>query len=183
VESVPEHNAWVTDSINSCAGPRDKIYFLGDNAFARNAVEQAGVLKKFLATLKCKNWVFVLGNHDYEGSTLCLGYESHKYLEINWNGIKFFLHHYPCLTWPSSHYGSIHCYGHTHAEFEKTFDALMPQRRSLDCGLENAYRLFGKYRPFEAGEIVEYLKDRKGSFLPSEQDKYKDEVNDAAAKA
>jgi calcineurin-like phosphoesterase family protein len=161
---VAAHDAWVALTINKHVSQRDRLVILGDNAFARNAVEQAGILRKFFKAVECKNLTFIRGNHDYPGALACLGRECCDYATVPWNGVKFFCCHYPLLTWPDSHHGSICCYGHTHAAFEAEFDSLMPQRRSLDVGLDNAVRVLGEYRPFEAGEIVELLKDRKGSF-------------------
>lgn len=162
--SVPEHDAWVVDCVNRHVSQRDRLVVLGDNAFARNAVEQAGILREFLKNVTCKNVTFIRGNHDFPEALRCLGKEPYDYLEIAWLGTKFFCCHYPMLTWPNSHYGSVHLYGHTHAAFETAFDGIMPKRRSLDVGLDNAVRVLGEYRPFEASEILDLLKDRKGSF-------------------
>lgn len=162
--SIPEHDAWVVDILNASVSKRDRLIVLGDNAFARNAVEQAGILREFLKKVACKNVTFVRGNHDFPEAIRCLGKEPYDYLEIAWLGTKFFCCHYPMMTWPNSHYGSVHCYGHTHAAFETAFDGIMPQRRSLDVGLDNAVRVLGEYRPFEASEILDLLKERPGSF-------------------
>ena len=162
--SLPEHDAWVADLINGHVGQRDRLIVIGDNAFSRNAVEQAALLRDLLKKLVCKNITFVLGNHDFPEALRCIGKEPHGYLELGWLAAKFFCCHYPMLTWPSSHHGSVHCYGHTHAAFESEFDRLMPQRRSLDVGLDNSIRVLGEYRPFEAAEILHLLKDRTGSF-------------------
>ena len=161
---LAEHDAWVALTLNTFVSQRDRLIVLGDNAFARNAVEQASILRSFLKCVDCKNVTFIRGNHDFPEALRCLGKEPHDYMEIAWLGTKFFCCHYPALTWPDSHYGSVHCYGHTHAAFESEFDRLMPQRRSLDVGLDNAIRVLGEYRPFEASEILELLKGRTGSF-------------------
>ena len=60
-------------------------------------------------------------------------------------------------------------YGHTHATFEAEFDRLIPQRRALDAGWDNAIRVLKEYRPFESSEILELLKDRVGSFPITER--------------
>lgn len=163
-DSCSEHNQGITDNINDCVMPRDRLVILGDHAYAKNALDQARVIQTFMRGLKCKNLVFVNGNHDYVEAMAGLGIKSYDYVMINWEKYQYFCCHYPMLTWPASHKGSIHCYGHTHAAYEADFDRIMPERRSLDTGLENAYRLLGKHRPFAWFEIVDLLKQRKGSF-------------------
>lgn len=165
--SVEEHDAWVRDLLNGTASAKDTLVLLGDHAFARNAVEQAGILREFLKSLVCKNVIFINGNHDFPEAIQCLGRVSYDYKMLAWHGMKLFCCHYPMMTWPDSHHGSICCYGHTHAVFEDRFDELMPERRSLDVGLDNARWELGEYRPFEADEIVELLRKRRGAFLPA----------------
>jgi len=41
---------------------------------------------------------------------------------------------------------------------EAHLDAVIPNRRSLDVGVDNAYRLLGEWRPFAIDEIITLLK-------------------------
>lgn len=162
--TLADHDAAVPQWINGSVCTNDQLCILGDNAFSRNVIEQATMVRDLLNALTCKHVTFILGNHDNVNALRCLGIEPLLYETRNWLGHKFFSCHYPMLMWPDSHYGSINCYGHTHAAHEEEFDSLMPMRRQLDVGLDNAYRLLGEYRPFEAGEIIDLLKNRTGSF-------------------
>ena len=65
-------------------------------------------------------------------------------------------------TWDGSHQGVWHLYGHSHAAAEPWADAHMAGRRSLDVGIDNAYRLLGEYRPWSFEEIRELLGPRPG---------------------
>lgn len=78
------------------------------------------------------------------------------------NKEKCYLSHYCTLYYPSSHNNAYHCYGHNHATREQYLDNLFPERRSMDVGIDNYYRLFGKYEPFSEDEILSILSPRKG---------------------
>ncbi len=58
--------------------------------------------------------------------------------------------------WLGSHKGYYHCYGHSHGSLESK-----PWGKSMDVGIDSAYRLFGEYRPFSLEEVVEILDKRK----------------------
>ena len=167
--TVEAHDMGVTLAINSCVAEKDTLVILGDNAFGKCAIDQAVIMRGFIRNLRCKKLIFIRGNHDDVNALKCLGRETHDYLMINWNKTQYFCCHYPLLTWPESHYGSVCVYGHTHATFEAEFDRLIPQRRALDAGWDNAFRVLGEYRPFEASEILDLLKDRAGSFPITER--------------
>jgi hypothetical protein len=51
--------------------------------------------------------------------------------------------------------GGIHCYGHSHGEFEEKLDDLWPYRNAMDIGIDNAFDLTGEFRPFHYEEIIE----------------------------
>jgi hypothetical protein len=53
-------------------------------------------------------------------------------------------------------------YGHCHSQREKQLDALFPERRSIDIGIDNAVKYYGAPVPF-AEEFFTYgLMSRKG---------------------
>lgn len=64
--------------------------------------------------------------------------------------------HYPLEEWDKKHYGSWHCHGHSHGVKDAT-----RQEKILDVGVDNAYRLFGEYRPFALSD-VEKIMERRG---------------------
>lgn len=59
------------------------------------------------------------------------------------------------MIWNKNHKGSIHLYGHSHANAEHTING-----KSMDVGIDNAFKIFGEYRPFGFSEILHLLKDR-----------------------
>jgi len=61
--------------------------------------------------------------------------------------------HYSHRVWNKSHHGKWHLYGHSH-------DSLSDWGKSIDCGVDTAYRLLGEYRPFKFEEIKDILDKR-----------------------
>ena len=102
--------------------------------------------------LECKNIFLIQGNHDHikkEFKFLCeerefMDFQQLAYLQIE--HFKFFATHYPTQIWHQSHKGIPNLFGHCHGNY-------IPKNRSLDVGVDNAYKLFGEYRPFSAKEV------------------------------
>jgi calcineurin-like phosphoesterase family protein len=97
---------------NDLIEPTDLVYILGDVAFlpAQKAAEYMN---------RCNGTkILVEGNHDRK--TLndptfrkCFK-EVHKYLDINYNGTKVVMFHYPIAEWDQMHRGAVHFHGHLH---------------------------------------------------------------------
>lgn len=68
----------------------------------------------------------------------------------------FFLSHYAHRVWDSSHKGVFHLYAHSHATLEDK-----PYGKSMDVGIDNAYRIFKEYKPFHLNEIINILDKRE----------------------
>lgn len=68
------------------------------------------------------------------------------YKELSIEGHKICLLHYGMRVWNKSHKGAIHLYGHSH-------DTLPGVGKSMDVGVDVAFRMFGEYRPFSWKEI------------------------------
>jgi calcineurin-like phosphoesterase family protein len=82
----------------------------------------------------------------------------HSYLELtvsHSNGEKntYNLFHFPITIWNKAHHDRIHLYGHVHGGYTAP-------DRSLDVGVDNAFKLFGEYRPFSERDIQKYMKTR-----------------------
>jgi calcineurin-like phosphoesterase family protein len=76
--------------------------------------------------------------------------------------------------WDGSHRGNVQLYGHSHANAEAKLDQMMPDRRSMDVGVDNAFRLLGEYRPFSLEEISQIMDDRNGILFkkgPEDEDR------------
>jgi calcineurin-like phosphoesterase family protein len=91
---------------NDLIGAEDTVYILGDVSFMSGY--NASLILKRLNGIK----FLVEGNHDRK--TLNDVHfrnqfkEVHKYLDINYNGTKVVMFHYPIAEWDQMHRGSVH---------------------------------------------------------------------------
>lgn len=154
-------NKTIIDNTNKIVGENDALFFLGDWAFDRNNLLEA--CRKYRNQINCKNVYFIWGNHDdvdirmediFSGCYDCL--------EIEVDGQRMSLSHYAQFTWNKSHRGTWDLYGHSHANLEEWADKVMPGRRSMDVGIDNAYKILGEYRPFLHKEIGNIMSKRNG---------------------
>ena len=79
--------------------------------------------------------------------------------EIIYCNQKIFLSHYPHRSWPSSHKGSYHLYGHVHSKLDDEDQAT--KRKTLDVGVDNTIKygkLFGE--PWSFKEIQKLFNSR-----------------------
>lgn len=72
---------------------------------------------------------------------------------------SFFLSHYAHRVWDKSHHAVIHLYGHSHASIDDNWG------KSMDVGVDNAYKLLGEYRPFYLQEVLEIMNKREIKIL------------------
>lgn len=90
----------------------DLVYILGDVAFA-SAADAVKILNRLRG-----DKILIEGNHDVKAlkdySFRRCFKEIHKYHEINHNGVKVVLFHFPILEWNQMHRGAVHFYGHLH---------------------------------------------------------------------
>ena len=150
-ESINRMNDVLINNINNCVGQKDILYHLGDFCYApKDRVEN--FTKSVLAKIKCKNIYLIKGNHDDE---IIFKYfkDCHERKEFKFNKKFLVLSHYAQLIWNRSHRGSWMLYGHSHATAEEFLDKMMPDRLSIDVGVDNINRLLGEYRPISFDEI------------------------------
>jgi calcineurin-like phosphoesterase family protein len=159
-ESINNMDDTIIENINNTVGKDDILYHLGDFCFApkNEYFEKASSYRK---RINCKEIHFLFGNHD-KPQIKGLFNSCHDILDINVNGQKITLCHYAMLTWNGSHRGSICLYGHSHSNLEEYADKIMPGRRAMDVGIDNAAKLIGEYRPFSFDEIIQILSTKKG---------------------
>jgi calcineurin-like phosphoesterase family protein len=97
---------------NEIVKPEDKTYIVGDLAFT--SAEKATKIMNRLNGTK----VLIKGNHDeklVKNSDFIKCFESvHDYLEVNHDGHKICMFHYPISLWNQAHRGSIMAHGHLH---------------------------------------------------------------------
>ena len=159
-ESVRRMDDHLLDQINKTVGVDDTLIHLGDFCFGhRRAYYEAA--QKYRARIKCKNIIMIWGNHDqpHIKDLFSSSYDLHKTIV---NNQKIVLCHYAMAIWEGSHRGTWHLYGHSHATAESNLDRMMPSRKSMDVGVDNAYKILGEYRPFSFDEIHQVIDSRKG---------------------
>ena len=62
--------------------------------------------------------------------------EVHNYLDINYNGTKILMFHYPIAEWDQMHRGSLHFHGHLHGGVSG-----MEKYRCRDMGMDATGRI------------------------------------------
>ena len=153
--TIDAHDDEVLENINSLVDRDDTLIIAGD--FSWRAPDS------YLERIRCRNIHIIIGNHDKPSIGRKVKVKSCADVGI-WKMLchDVFVSHYPHCYWPASHYGSLHIYGHLHDQREETMDLAFPGRRAIDCGVDTAFRLFGKYRPFIDKELVDILMARPG---------------------
>ena len=132
-DDVYKMNDAIIQNCNDCVHEDDNLFFLGDFAFTKDI----NSIVYFRKRIKCKNFYFILGNHDkeiirYQHTILknVFNIVGH-YQEYNFNGTPTVLCHYAFRTWNKAHHGSYHLYGHSHGTLQED-----PQSRSFDVGVD-----------------------------------------------
>ena len=114
---------------NAMIAPEDTVYILGDVAFlpAAKAAEYM---------MRCNgSKILIEGNHDRKtlrdpGFRACFR-EVHKYLDVNYNGTKVVMFHYPISEFDQQHRGAVHLHGHLHGGVSG-----LEHFRVLDVGMD-----------------------------------------------
>lgn len=161
-DSVNRMNSCLIDEINKVVGESDVLYHLGDFAYCHKNFASIDGLRR---TINCKDIRFVRGNHDRVEEICRLGTVLNNVHEETIQSARFVLCHYSMNVWPKMNRKAIHLYGHSHSSAEDHLDKIYPNRRSMDVGVDNAYRILGKYRPFSFKEITRILGNKKGNYI------------------
>lgn len=172
-----EMNGILVENINRLVGRNDTLYHLGDWSFG--GIQN---IWNFRKQLRCENIHLVYGNHDEhiinnrelpnawirygsgeivdtEKSTsdydeqACaqdLFKSTQHVLTFKHNKKTYFCSHYSHQIWNKSHHGVRHLFGHSHAGLEGI-------GRSMDVGVDSAFKFLGEYRPFSLDEIESIL--------------------------
>jgi calcineurin-like phosphoesterase family protein len=140
---VEHMNANIIARHNSLVNPNDDVYHLGDLTYQMDASE-------FLMQMN-GNHHLILGNHDHKFFHKRQGLGAYASINdtkiVAWKGKKFFLSHYAHRVWPSSHFGAIHLYGHSHG-------TLPGFGKSMDVGVDTNLMF-----PYSADNIMELMSD------------------------
>ena len=129
-EDVQEMNRVIIANYNAMVGNTDTVYLLGDLCH-RIPVEEANEL---IGKLKGRK-ILIRGNHDknYDPE---LFEEITDFKTISVDGIYIALMHYPMLSWPKSHHGSLQLHGHIHSSREDNEANRQAGVRRYDVGMD-----------------------------------------------
>lgn len=173
--TLDEMNDTIVNSINGMVKENDILYHLGDWSFG--GIDN---IWNFRKQIKCRNIHLIYGNHDHhiEANRMLTISEyaivpAHKifssvqyYKEIKVAGQMIVLSHYAHRVWNHSHKGAIHLYGHSHASLEN-----VEWGRSMDVGIDNAFILFGEYRPISIDEVLSIMKNKTSLIIDHHNEK------------
>lgn len=161
-DDAHQMNKTIFDNINNVVGYDDTLYILGDFCFKGKDPAE------YVSRINCSDIHLILGNHDKRSDYIdCLsaaridvGFSSvQEVKEIIYCNQKIFLSHYPHRSWPSSHKGSYHLYGHVHSKLNN--EDQTSKRKTLDVGVDNTInygKLFGE--PWSFKEIQKLFNSR-----------------------
>jgi calcineurin-like phosphoesterase family protein len=159
-ESVARMNDYLITRINDFVKKDDILWHLGDYCYSpKNRIEEFA--EKNLKRINCKNVYLVWGNHDDKNIGKFFK-ECHERCELRHKNKLIVLSHYAQAVWNKSHNGSWMLYGHSHSTAEDWLNKAMPQRLSMDVGIDNIYKILGEYRPISFEEIEKIFSNRKG---------------------
>lgn len=139
---------------NEHVGEDDIVFHMGD--FSLTSPNKT---KAILDRLN-GNICLILGNHEKsvmrkeEVRARFTGIK--EKLETTINGQFIIMCHYGMRVWNKSHHGSWMLYGHSHDSMEHE-----AWGRSMDVGVDSAYRILGEYRPFSFDEIKAIMDKRE----------------------
>jgi calcineurin-like phosphoesterase family protein len=175
-DTTSEMSRLIVEEINNYVDEDDILFNLGDWSFG--GIQN---IWNFRKQLNVKTIHQINGNHDHhiiKNKELpnchrslngnCVDYYDdtiakanaqdvftsvNDYLEILIGKQKLCTMHYPFESWNEMGKGSIMLHGHIHGE-------KYIKKNRLDVGIDNAFKLFGKHRPFNYNEILEIFKNR-----------------------
>lgn len=160
-DDVHKMNSQIIEQINNKVHYDDELYILGDFCFrGKNPID-------YRSQINCSKVHIILGNHDKEQQFIehlnqdnSVGFYSVNYVkEIIHCNQKIFLSHYPHRSWPASHKGSYHLYGHVHSKLNH--EDINSNRKTLDVGVDNCInynKTFGE--PWSFKEIQSLFSKR-----------------------
>ncbi len=143
---VEEMNRAIITNYNAVVHKDDTVYILGDIAH-RIRVEEVNEL---ISKLNGKKYL-LRGNHDKVYAP-ALFEEIRDFMTIVYKGQSISLMHYPMLSWPKSHYGSIMLHGHMHNDESYNLENRKNGILRYDVGVEA-----NGYYPVSVEQIMEFF--------------------------
>lgn len=180
--SLNDMNDAILNGINNNVLKDDILFHLGDWSFGG-----INSIFEFRKQINCKNVHLIYGNHDHHIKNNKLLPDEQQQEAIDWLGGKtvtpimmsdlfsstqdvlqikvqlhkkqkanpIFLSHYSHRVWDKHHKGWYHAFGHSHGSLDYS-----PNGRSIDVGIDTAYRRFGEYRPYSVSEFISICKEQ-----------------------
>lgn len=146
----------IIDSINRYVDVDDTLKIIGDFCSWFPRKKYVDRVVSYLDRISCNRVELIYGNHDLIDEIEAFSlFNIHGHTDlIKVEEHSIFSFHYPCLAYPESHHGGIHCHGHMHAEIADWCREVIPDWRGIDVGVDHAYKLYNEFRPFSLHEIV-----------------------------
>lgn len=125
--SIEEMDGRLLRAMQEAMGPDDDLWIVGDFAVATS--DQSGRLEGMLASIPGRKHL-VVGNHDPLWVTELTGWAStHDMVEIQDQGTRIHLCHYPMITFPGARHDGLQLFGHVHGHW-------LGSRNSINTGVD-----------------------------------------------
>ena len=156
-QNEEEMTTYIINNINKYVSWDSLLIHLGDWTFGGKEK-----IKKLRDRINCRNIINIQGNHDFFveefTSDLFLEFTQIGYYRIENQSI--ICSHYPLWQWHEQGRDVWNLHGHLHGKEDDILKQIH-EYKSFDCGIDNAFKLIGEYKPFSFLEIEEYVKDKK----------------------
>lgn len=157
ITPVEAMNLSIVDSWNALIKPRDEVYVLGDFSFMGR-----GRTEEIFNKLNGRKYL-IRGNHDGSAVTNQAWENQWDFRRLKINGKSLYMMHYPMLTWPNAHKGTIHIHGHSHGNLQG------PQSTRMDVGIDATNMI-----ALSVDEVVDMMKDFQYDFIDHHKEDYVD---------
>lgn len=143
---VENMNQTLIRNYNAMVHKNDTVYILGDICHHLK-VDEANEL---IARLNGKKYL-LKGNHD-KNYDPALFKDIRDFMTISLDGHLIALMHYPMLSWPKSHHGSLQLHGHIHANAAYNEENRAAGIRRYDVGVDA-----NQYLPVSIKQIEQFF--------------------------
>ena len=157
-ENLQEMNDAIVDGINSTVGEDDILYHDGDWSFGG-----FHKINEFRRKIKCKNVHLILGNHDVHIARNKQGVAGNfssvaHYRELEIEGQKIVMSHYPMIVWNNHFHGAWMLFGHCHGSLDVKH---LNGRKTMDIGID----IHPEFRPYSFEELKEIMDKKSIHFI------------------
>lgn len=161
--NVAVMDAAILDAINRTVDYNDALWLLGDFAFrGHNPI-------RYRDQINCVNVRLLVGNHDKRSKCEAAGFSFvGDVAEIIVSKQRIWLSHYAHRSWPASHRGSWHLYGHSHGALDA--DDRLLGLNALDVGVDNFYANGpAQWAPWSMDDVMRVLPRKNRPTAPVEE--------------